>query len=104
MPSYNFSPIGSALTTQAVAASATKISTSNTIPGGARYAEGFVRTASIVETRDGTTPTATLGTEWDAGDIILLRSRREITNFQAIEKTSGSSETIDWTFYNRAPN
>ena len=103
MPSYNFSPIGSALTTQAVAASATKISTSNTIPGGARYAEGFVRIASIIETRDGTTPTATLGTEWDAGDIILLRSRDEITKFQAIEKTS-TDAAIDWQFYNRAPN
>ena len=103
MPSYNFSPIGSALTTQAVAASATKISTSNTIPGGARYAEGFVRTASIVETRDGTTPTATLGTEWDVEDMIILRSRDEITKFQAVEKTSTNS-SIDWTFYNRAPN
>ena len=103
MPSYNFSPIGSSLTTQALTSGAAGI-TAGDIPDGARYAEGFVRTASVVETRDGTTPTATLGTEWDAGDIILLRSRREITNFQAIEKTSGSAETIDWQFYNRAPN
>ena len=103
MPSYNFSPIGSSLTTQALTSGAAGI-TAGDIPAGARYAEGFVRTASIVETRDGTTPTATKGTEWDAGDIILLRSRREITNFQAIEKTSGSAETIDWQFYNRAPN
>ena len=103
MPSYNFSPIGSSLTTQAIdgTAGGGGIGSGN-IPGGARYAEGFVRTASIVETRVGTTPTATKGTEWDAGDIILLRSRREITNFQAVEKTSTVS-SIDWTFYNRAP-
>jgi hypothetical protein len=105
MPSYNFSPIGSSLTTQAVdgTAGGGGIGSGN-IPGGARYAEGFVRTASIVETRDGTAPTSTKGTEWDAGDIILLRSRDEITKFLAIEKDSGSSETIDWQFYNRAPN
>ena len=66
--------------------------------------EGYVRTASIVETRDGTAPTATKGTEWDEGDIVLLRSRYEIVNFLAIEKAGGSSETIDWQFYNRAPN
>ena len=103
MPSYNFSPIGSSLVTQAVTDTAGGIGSGN-IPSGARYAEGYVRTASIVETRDGTTPTATAGTEWDEGDIILLRSRYEIVNFLAIEKSSGSSETIDWQFYNRAPN
>ena len=101
MPSYNFSPIGSSLTTQALTSGAAGITTGD-IPDGARYAEGFVRTASVVETRDGTTPTASLGTEWDAGDIILLRSRREITNFSAIKASSNA--TIDWTFYNRAPN
>jgi|TARA_Y100000310_G_scaffold215081_1_gene216070 hypothetical protein len=58
----------------------------------------------VVETRDGTTPTASKGNEWDTDDIILLRSRYEIVNFSAIEKDSGSAETIDWQFYNRAPN
>jgi hypothetical protein len=74
---------------------------SGDIPGSARYAEGFVRTASVVETRDGTTPTSTLGTEWDAGDIILLRSRYEITNAAFIKASSNA--TIDFQFYNRAP-
>ena len=101
MPSYNFSPIGSSLTTQALTSGAAGITTGD-IPNGARYAEGFVRTASVVETRDGTTPTSSLGTEWDAGDIILLRSRYEIVNFSAIK--ASASATIDWQFYNRAPN
>ena len=101
MPSYNFSPIGSSLTTQALTSGAAGI-TAGDIPDGARYAEGFVRTARVVETRDGTTPTSTLGTEWDAGDIVLLRSRYEITNFSAIKASSNA--TIDWQFYNRAPN
>ena len=105
MASLSFSPIGSSLVTQAVngTAGGGGIGAGN-IPSGARYAEGYVRTASIVETRDGTAPTATKGTEWDEGDIVLLRSRYEIVNFLAIEKAGGSSETIDWQFYNRAPN
>ena len=101
MTNANFSPIPSSLVTLALTGGAASIS-SGDIPGSARYAEGFVRTASVVETRDGTTPTSTLGTEWDAGDIVLLRSRYEITNFQAVEKTS-TNASIDWTFYNRAP-
>ena len=102
MASFSFSPIGSSLVTQAVTDTAGGIGSGN-IPSTARYAEGYVRTASIVETRDGTTPTATKGTEWDDGDIILLRSRYELINFSAIEKTS-TDAAIDWQFYNRAPN
>ena len=103
MPSYNFSPLPGTLVTQTVTNTAGGIGSGN-IPSGARYAEGYVRTASVVETRDGTTPTTSKGNEWDADDIILLRSRYEIVNFSAIEKDSGSTETIDWQFYNRAPN
>ena len=102
MPSFSFSPIANSLVTQAVTYTARGIGSGN-IPSGARYAEGYVRTASIVETRDSTTPTATKGTEWDEGDIVLLRSRYEIVNFSAIEKTS-TDAAIDWQFYNRAPN
>ena len=102
MASFSFSPIGSSLVTQAVTDTAGGIGSGN-IPSNARYAEGYVRTASVVETRDGTTPTATKGTEWDDGDIILLRSRYELINFSAIEKTS-TDAAIDWQFYNRAPN
>ena len=102
MASFSFSPIGSSLVTQAVTDTAGGIGSGN-IPSNARYAEGYVRTASVVETRDGTTPTATKGTEWDDGDIILLRSRYELINFSAIEKTS-TDAAIDWQFYNRPPN
>ena len=102
MPSYNFSPIGSSLFVQDVDASPRKIPAGN-IPGSARYAEGHVRLASLSETREGTDPTATKGTEWDVEDMIILRSRYEIVNFKAVEKTSTNS-SIDWTFYNRAPN
>ena len=104
MASLGFSPLPGTLVTQAVngTAGGGGIGAGN-IPSGARYAEGYVRTASIVETRDGTAPTSTKGTEWDEGDIILLRSRYEIVNFIAIEKTS-TDAAINWQFYNRAPN
>ena len=76
MANYNFSPIGSSLVTQTVSNTAGGIGSAN-IPDNARYAEGYVRTAAVVETRDGTTPTSTKGMQWDAGDIIYLRSRDE---------------------------
>ena len=101
MPSHNFSPIPSSLYQQAVTATPGGIGSGN-IPSAARYAEGVVWTAAVVETRDGTTPTATKGNPWDAGDLVILRSRYEIVNFSAIEKTSTDSR-IDWQFYNKAP-
>jgi len=102
MPSYNFSPIPDSLYVQDVSATAGGIGAGN-IPGSARYAEGHVRLASLSETREGTDPTATLGTEWDVEEMIYLRSRYEIVNFKAIEKTT-TNASIDWTFFNRAPN
>lgn len=102
MANKNFSPIPNSLVTQTVTNTAGGISAAS-IPAGARYAEGYVRTASIVETRDQTTPTASKGNQWDAGDIIYLRSRDEIINFQAIEQDTGSTETIDWQFFNISP-
>ena len=102
MTNANFSPIPDSLYVQAVTDTAGGIGAAN-IPASARYAEGHVRLASLSETREGTAPTATKGTEWDVEDMIILRSRDEITKFQAVEKTSTNS-SIDWTFYNRAPN
>ena len=102
MTNANFSPIPDSLYVQDVSDTAAGIGAAN-IPDGARYAEGHVRLASLSETREGTTPTATKGTEWDVEDMIILRSRDEITKFQAIEKTT-TNASIDWTFYNRAPN
>jgi hypothetical protein len=102
MPSYNFSPLLGTLFVQDVDDTAGGIGAAN-IPSGARYAEGHVRLASLSETRDGTAPTATKGNEWDVEDMIILRSRYEIVNFSAVEKTS-TDASIDWTFFNRAPN
>ena len=102
MANNNFSPIPNALVTQTVTNTAAGIAVGS-IPAGARYAEGYVRTVSIVETRDQTTPTALIGNQWDAGDIIYLRSRDEITGFQAIEQGGGSTEKIDWQFFNISP-
>ena len=102
MTNANFSPIPDSLFVQDVDNEAGGIGAGN-IPAGARYAEGHVRLASLSETREGTDPTATKGTEWDVEDMIILRSRYEIVNFLAIEKTS-TNASIDWTFYNRAPN
>ena len=102
MTNANFSPIPDSLFVQDVDATARQIPAGN-IPASARYAEGHVRLASLSETREGTDPTATKGTEWDVEDLIILRSRYEITNFKAIEKTT-TNASIDWTFYNRAPN
>ena len=101
MTNANFSPIPDSLFVQDVDNTAGGIGAGN-IPASARYAEGHVRLASLSETREGTDPTATLGTEWDVEDMIILRSRYEIVNFLAIEKTS-TNASIDWTFYNRAP-
>ena len=69
MANKNFSPIPNSLVTQTVTNTAGGIS-AGSIPAGAKYAEGYVRTASIVEPRDQTTPTASTGTQWDAGDIL----------------------------------
>lgn len=61
------------------------------IKAGANVAEIFVRTASLVFTRDGTDPTATKGIQANVGDIILLNSRHEVENWKGIEATSTDS-------------
>jgi hypothetical protein len=98
----SFSPIPNSLYVQDVSDTAAGIGAAN-IPDSARYAEGHVRLASLSETREGTAPTATKGTEWDVRETIYLRSRYEIVNFKAVEKTT-TNASIDWTFWNRAPN
>jgi len=99
MPKNNFSAIPNSLVTHAVTSSETSL----TVPDTANYAEGYVRTNSVVETRDGTAPTTTKGTQWAAGDIITLRSRDEVTTFQVIRQASGSAATIDFQFFNKVP-
>ena len=69
-----------------------------TVPNTAMVAEIYVRTAAIVFTRDGTTPTATKGIQANVGDIILLNSREELENFSAIRQTS-TSATVDVEYF-----
>ena len=99
MPKNNFSPIKSGLVTHAVTSSATSL----TVSDQANYAEGYVRTNSVVETREGTAPTTTKGTQWAAGDIITLRSRNEVTGFQVIRENASNAATIDFQFFNKVP-
>ena len=69
-----------------------------TIPRAAMVAEIYVRTASIVCTRDGTDPTATAGFQADPTDIIILNSRDELDQFRAIRQGSVSA-TVDVEFF-----
>ena len=69
-----------------------------TVPAAAMCAEIYVRTASIVFTRTGTTPTATLGFQADPTEIILLNSRAELDRFQAIRQ-GGVSATVDAEYF-----
>ena len=96
-----FGPIANSRTSQAVTGTASGI-TASAIPNSANYAEGAVKTAAIVETREGTTATTAIGYPWNAGDMVFLRSRDEITQFSAIRSTS-TSATIDWQFFNQRP-
>ena len=70
-----------------------------TVPATGMCAEIYVRTAAIVFTRDGTAPTATLGIQANAGDIIMLNSREELENFLAIRQ-GGTSATVDVEYFN----
>ena len=99
MAKNNFSPIHSSLVTHAGTDSATSL----TVPDQGNYAEGYVRTNSVVETRDGTAPTTTKGRQWAAGDIIVLRSRDEVTGFQVIRENASNAATIDFEFWNKVP-
>jgi len=69
-----------------------------TVPNVANRAEGYVRSASVVVDRSGGTPTATKGEQWNAGDIIILRSADEIRLAKFIRQASVDA-TIDWHFY-----
>ena len=100
MAKGNFSPIPNTLETLAVTDAALKLAS---VPDGAAYAECFVRTNPIVETRDGTAPTTTKGKQWSAGDIIVLRSRRKIIEFQIIRQNDSNAATIDVEYFNKAP-
>ncbi len=55
-----------------------------------------VEGAQISVTVDGTPPTATVGHQFDPGDVITLTSRNEVINFLAI-RTGGVSATLKVT-------
>ena len=99
MAKNNFSPIPNSLVTHAV----TDAATSLTVPDQANYAEGYVRTNSVSETRSGSAPANDTGRTWAAGDIIVLRSRDEVTGFQVIRQNASNAATIDFEFWNKVP-
>ena len=100
MAKNNFSPIPNTLETLAVTSSEKSLAA---IPNSAAYAECFVRTNAVVATRDGTAPTNTKGKQGSAGDIIVLRSSREIKEFQIIRENDSNAATIDVEYFNKAP-
>ena len=69
-----------------------------TVPATANCAEIYVRDASITFTRDGTDPTATQGIQANVGDLIMLNSREECEQFEAIRVAA--SATIDVEYFN----
>ena len=66
------------------------------IATGAMVGEIFVRTAAVVFTRDGTTPTATKGIQANAHDIIVLNSRDELEQFQAIAVSTTATLDVEY--------
>jgi len=59
-----------------------------TIPSAANTAEIYVETAPIRFTRDGTTPSGTVGFIAFPNDIIVLNSRKELVNMKMFEDTA----------------
>jgi len=68
-----------------------------TVPDAATRAEGYVRTAAVVKSGGGFTPTATLGTQLNVGDQIILRTPEEIAQSLFFRQT-GADGVIDWDF------
>ena len=67
-----------------------------TVPTTAMVAEIYVRTASVVFTRDGTDPTATQGIQADSGDIIVLNSRDELDRFEVIAVSTTATLDVEY--------
>ena len=67
-----------------------------TMPSSAFTAEIYVRTASVVFTRDGSTPTATKGVQADATDIIVLNSRSELAGFRVIAVSTTATLDVEY--------
>lgn len=69
-----------------------------TVPPAANVAEGFVRTAPVNFTRDGTDPTTGKGFTAYPVDVIVLNSRDECEKFEGIRATN-SDATVDWEYF-----
>lgn len=69
-----------------------------TVPATAMCAEAYVRTASVVFTRNGTDPSATAGFQADPGDIILLNSREDLETVEFIRQ-GGTDATMDVEYF-----
>ena len=67
-----------------------------TVPNAAMCGEAYVRTAPVVFTRDGTDPTATLGMQANAADIIMLNSRAELENFKVIAVSATATLDVEY--------
>ncbi len=65
-----------------------------TVPDGANVAEIYIRTASVVFTKDGSAPTATAGFQADATDFIPLNSRDELIHFRGIAVSATASGDV----------
>ena len=88
-------------TSEALAVSNSAVPLVNGAAGGsaaaATYAVVQVLAQTIRYTRDGVTPTASLGTQAPANVFIILSSDNEIRNFKAIRESSDA--TLQITYY-----
>tara|TARA_Y100000310_G_scaffold294717_1_gene325405 strand:+ start:1660 stop:1851 length:192 start_codon:yes stop_codon:yes gene_type:complete len=56
----------------------------------------YVRSNSVVFTRDGTNPTSTKGFQVDVGDIILLNSQDELNRFKVIRESADATLDVEY--------
>lgn len=67
-----------------------------TVPDSAMVAEIYVRTNSVVFTRNGTDPTSTKGIQANDTEIILLNSRSELDKFKVIRQSADATLDIEY--------
>ena len=66
------------------------------VPDGAIYADAYVRTNSVVFTRDRSAPTATRGLQADATDVIMLDSRAKLLGFRVIRASADATMDVEY--------
>ena len=98
-----FGPIPSSGGAHTVGSTAQTLSDASvTVPAAATWGEGYVRSNPIVKSNGGFTPSATLGTQYNVGDIVILRSPAEIAQAVFIRQ-GGTDGTIDWDWFTGQP-